>query len=60
MHGNPTDRGWAVVSSGDYHLIQDHDGKTVWEGKAHCRYCARAEAITHAVAETVDAEAVQA
>lgn len=43
-----TDRGCAVLDGGgDYRVVEDFDGVIVWEGEAHCRYCARAEAITY-------------
>jgi hypothetical protein len=29
------------------YIVEDFNGKHVWTGSAHCRYCARAEAITH-------------
>lgn len=44
--GEPTDRGLDVLESvGRYYTVQDYEGKTVWAGSAHCRYCARVEAI---------------
>lgn len=45
QNGTPTDRGCDVLTSGKYHLVQDAEGKTVWEGDAHCKFCARTEAI---------------
>ena len=43
-----TDRACAVLDGGmgDY-TVEDYAGKIVWQGSAHCRYCARAEAISH-------------
>ena len=44
------DRGCAVLG-GDtkalsgYFFVESYEGKIVWEGNAHCRYCARTEAI---------------
>jgi hypothetical protein len=50
--GRWTDRGCAVlggstVSLSGYYFVETYEGKIVWEGEAHCRYCARAEAITY-------------
>jgi hypothetical protein len=42
-----TDRACGVLQSGDYYFVESYEGKIVWEGKAHCKYCARAEAISH-------------
>ena len=44
--GRRTDRGFGVVDNGrDYFLVQAADGENVFEGTAHCRWCARAEAL---------------
>jgi hypothetical protein len=41
-----TDRACGVLDNGgDYFVVEDEHGEFVWEGKAHCRWCARAEAI---------------
>ena len=42
-----TDRGCAVLGDGGAtgYFVEDFEGIIVWEGDAHCRYCARAEAI---------------
>ncbi len=43
-----TDRACAVLDDGfGGYIVEDFNGKHVWTGSAHCRYCARAEAITH-------------
>jgi hypothetical protein len=43
-----TDRGCAVLGDGGSigYFVEDSDGLIVWEGDAHCRYCARSEAIS--------------
>lgn len=41
-----TDRGCAVLGDDGYFFVETLAGKIVWEGTAHCKYCARAEAIT--------------
>lgn len=42
-----TDRGCAVLEQMPGHYaVESYEGDIVWEGEAHCRYCARAEAIT--------------
>lgn len=51
-NGDWTDRGCAVLGGGEgtlrgYFFVETYEGKIVWEGNAHCRYCARAEAIGH-------------
>ena len=47
-NGGWTDRACAVLEQGaEYYAVESYEGEIVWEGKAHCRYCARAEAITH-------------
>lgn len=55
-NGTPTDRGFAVLGGSTkaldgYFFVESYEGKIVWEGKAHCRYCARAEAINHMAGE---------
>lgn len=46
-HGNPTDKGFGVLDNGrTYYVVEGPDGKIVWEGDTHCRYCARTEAIS--------------
>ena len=43
-----TDRGCEVLESGaDYYVVKTYEGTIAWEGKSHCGFCARAEAITH-------------
>jgi hypothetical protein len=43
-----------VLDNGaDYYAVESYEGKIVWEGKAHCRWCARAEAITHLAGKEV-------
>lgn len=51
-NGTPTDKGFGVTHTTDrsYWLVQDAKGKTLYEGDAHCGYCARSEAIAKAVA----------
>lgn len=44
--GGWTDKGCAVLKSGDYFFVEGPQGVMAWEGSAHCRYCARTEAIT--------------
>lgn len=45
--GGWTDRACEVLDNGrGYYLVKSYEGKVIWEGDAHCRYCARAEAIT--------------
>lgn len=53
-----TDRGCAVLGGSTkaldgYYFVESYEGKIVWEGSAHCRYCARAEAISK-MTEDVD------
>lgn len=44
--GDWTDRSCAVLEQmTGYYAVESYEGEIVWEGKAHCRYCARAEAI---------------
>ena len=41
-----TDRACAVLErGGDYYRLEDEHGELVWEGQAHCRWCARTQAI---------------
>jgi hypothetical protein len=41
-----TDRGCGVLDNGaDYYVVEDEYGEYVWEGSAHCRWCARAHAL---------------
>lgn len=43
-----TDQACAVLEDGfGGYTVEAYDGSIVWQGDAHCRYCARAEAITH-------------
>ncbi len=43
-----TDRACAVLDQGfGCFAVETYEGKIVWTGEAHCRYCARAEAIAH-------------
>lgn len=47
-HNDWTDRACGVLDNGHgYYAVESYEGKIVWEGNAHCRYCARAEAILH-------------
>lgn len=42
-----TDRGCAVLDQGfGSYAVETYSGEIVWEGQAHCKNCARAEAIT--------------
>ena len=42
-----TDRACGVLrQGGDWFVVESYEGKIIWEGKAHCAYCARAEAIS--------------
>lgn len=45
--GGRTDHGFAVFTdcSRKPYEVQDAAGKIVWQGSAHCCYCARAEAV---------------
>lgn len=53
-NGGWTDRACAVLrQGGDYHAVESYEGEIVWEGKAHCSYCARAEAINHMAGKEV-------
>lgn len=47
--GGWTDRGCAVLGDGGSmgYFVEDPEGVMAWEGDAHCRFCARAEAITY-------------
>jgi hypothetical protein len=54
-NGEWTDRACGVLQSGSYYFVESYDGKIVWEGNAHCRYCARAEAISHMAGKQVAA-----
>ncbi len=45
--GGWTDRGCAVLEGGGWYFVEDSHGVMAWEGDAHCRYCARAEAICY-------------
>jgi hypothetical protein len=40
-----TDRACAVLGDPHYFCVEDPNGVMAWEGAAHCRYCARTEAI---------------
>jgi len=52
-NNEPTDRGCAVLDQGlGCYAVESYEGKIVWEGKAHCKYCARAEAIGGMADET--------
>lgn len=43
-----TDRACAVFDYGAGHYeVRRYNDSIMWSGKAHCRYCARAEAILH-------------
>lgn len=45
-NGGPTDRGFATFDhGGDWIEVRDGSDKIVWYGQAHCKFCARAEAI---------------
>lgn len=44
--GNRTDTGCAVLGDSSWYFVEDSDGVIVWEGDAHCKYCARSEAIS--------------
>jgi hypothetical protein len=43
-----TDTACAVLGDPHHFFVESYEGKIVWEGPAHCKYCARAEAILHA------------
>lgn len=43
----PTDRACGVLEDGfGGFVVESYEGKIVWQGDAHCKYCARAEAIS--------------
>lgn len=45
-NGGQTDRGFATFDhGGDWIEVRDASDKIVWYGQAHCKFCARAEAI---------------
>lgn len=49
-----TDRACAVLDSGlGSYAVEDYNGRIVWEGDAHCKTCARAEAIAHMAGKEV-------
>lgn len=56
-HVAKQNKGWTdnkcgvLDNGGDYYVVEDEHGKFVWEGKACCRYCARAEAIAKMAAK---------
>jgi hypothetical protein len=43
----PHDQRWSITGTSDrrYWIVQDADGKTVWEGDSCCAYAARTEAL---------------
>jgi hypothetical protein len=44
--GGWTDRACAVLGDGSVgYFVENFEGVMVWEGDAHCKYCARSEAI---------------
>lgn len=44
------DRACAVFDhGGGWFEVRDYEDRVVWHGQAHCRYCARAEAIANMV-----------
>jgi hypothetical protein len=49
-HGTPTDKGCAVLGTGfgDF-IVERPNGTQIEVGRAHCKYCARAEAISKMV-----------
>lgn len=48
-----SEQGWGITHTSDrrYWLVQDANGKTLWEGDAHCAYCARTNALTRTIPE---------
>jgi hypothetical protein len=44
-NGEPTDRAAFIESIGQHFRVVGYDGKTLWEGDAHCSWCARVESI---------------
>jgi hypothetical protein len=46
-HGHGIDTGWGVTHTSDrrYWLVQDANGKTMFEGDACCAYAARTEGL---------------
>jgi len=42
-----TDRACAVLGGSGCYFVESYEGEIVWEGSAHCKDCARAEAINH-------------
>lgn len=47
-NGDWTDRSCAVLDQGfGCYAVESYEGVIVWDGKAHCRWCARSEAISH-------------
>lgn len=55
--GGWTDKACAVLGNGGSlgYFVETYEGKIVWEGDAHCKYCARAEAISHMAKDDVAA-----
>jgi hypothetical protein len=52
-----TDRACAVFEhGGDWYEVRDYEDNVVWHGQAHCRYCARAEAIATKAGAEIDAQ----
>lgn len=52
-NGTWTDRAADCLDNGgDYHLVKSYEGKVLWEGIAHCRWCARVEAINYQASDT--------
>ncbi len=50
--GGWTDRACTVFDhGGDWREVRDYDDNIVWHGQAHCRYCARVEAISAMAAD---------
>jgi hypothetical protein len=40
-----TDQACAVLGDPRHFVVESYEGKIVWQGPAHCKYCARAEAV---------------
>lgn len=49
-NGNPTDAGAAVLGDALGYTVELADGEQVYVGRTHCKYCARAEAISQLAA----------
>lgn len=51
-NGTRTDRAMVVLGDEHCYFVESFEGEIVWEGQAHCKFCARAEAINHMAGES--------